>query len=73
MNFSEIHLLAQALAAPFAVEEVHFKPGALSKDKSKALALAYIDARTVMNRLDQVLGIDGCEAAGRDGAVRGKG
>jgi hypothetical protein len=34
-------------------------PGAITKDKTKALALAYVDARTVMNRLDRVLGVAG--------------
>jgi hypothetical protein len=49
--------IAQQLAAPFAPCEVEFKPGAVCGNR--ALALAYIDARVVQNRLDAVLGIDG--------------
>lgn len=42
------------LAAPFAVGEVKFKPAVVSG--GRALALAYIDARCVQDRLDEVLG-----------------
>ncbi len=45
------------LAAPFSVESISFKPQAVSG--RKALAIAYLDARAVMNRLDEVLGPDG--------------
>jgi hypothetical protein len=43
------------LRAPFPPEEVHLKP--LNVKDKRALALAYIDARTVMDRLDAVVGI----------------
>ena len=33
------------LTAPFAPEVIELKPGALTKDKTKALALAYADPR----------------------------
>jgi hypothetical protein len=46
-----------ALAAAFDPSEVKFKPGAVSGNR--ALALAYVDTRTVQDRLDEVLGIDG--------------
>lgn len=46
----------QALSAPFPVEAVHWRAQALTKDKQSALALAYIDARDVMDRLDEVCG-----------------
>ena len=45
----------ERLAEPFPVESVKFRPGATTNDKSKGLALAYIDARDVMDRLDQVI------------------
>lgn len=48
-----------ALAAPFDADEVRCKPQAVSKDGTKALPVFYVDARTVMQRLDDVLGIDG--------------
>lgn len=44
------------LSAPFPVEAVHWRAQTLTQDKSKALALAYIDARDVMDRLDSVMG-----------------
>lgn len=44
------------LAEPFPVDSLHFRVGATSKDKSKGIALAYIDARDAMQRLDSVVG-----------------
>ncbi len=44
--------IIQQLSAPFALEEIDFLPKAPSN--GRALALAYIDARTVMRRLDEV-------------------
>lgn len=49
--------IAELLAAPFPPGEVQFKPGVVSGNR--ALALAYVDARSVQDRLDAVLGIDG--------------
>ncbi len=53
MNASEAFT---ALAAPFAPEAISWRVGSTSKDKSKGMALAYIDARDVMDRLDAVIG-----------------
>jgi hypothetical protein len=49
--------IASALAAPFAPEEVRFKPAVVSGNR--ALALAYVDARAIQDRLDRVLGVLG--------------
>src|SRR6184192_1478306 len=46
-----------ALAAPFPEDEIEFLPRAATN--GRALALAHIDARTVMRRLDAVVGPDG--------------
>src|SRR6476469_8057656 len=43
------------LAAPFPVDEVQFKPQVVKGNR--ALAIAYIDARAVMDRLDAVVGV----------------
>ncbi len=51
--------IATELAAPFPVEAVKYRAGAVNREKNRALALAYIDARDVQDRLDAVLGIDG--------------
>lgn len=45
------------LRKPFPPSEVYWRVGATNKEKTKGMALAYIDARTVMERLDTVMGI----------------
>jgi hypothetical protein len=47
----------KALAAPFEPAVVRFKPAVVSGNR--ALALAYVDARAIQDRLDEVLGVDG--------------
>ncbi len=49
--------LTKALAAPFDLTEVKFKPAVVSGNR--AMALAYVDARAIQDRLDDVLGVDG--------------
>lgn len=49
--------VCMALAAPFGADEINWKPQAVKGNK--ALAVAYIDARLVQDRLDAVLGVDG--------------
>ena len=44
--------LRAALAAPFPAEQIELKPGATNRDKTKALALAYVDPRVYQDRLD---------------------
>lgn len=46
----------KALAAPFPAEAVSWRVGSTTQDKSRGLPLAYIDARDVMDRLDEVCG-----------------
>ena len=45
-----------ALKEPFPVERVSWRVGSTNGDKTKGMALAYIDARDVMDRLDAVVG-----------------
>lgn len=47
------------LSAPFISSLIDWRIGSTTGDKSKGMALAYIDARTVMERLDSVCGPDG--------------
>lgn len=47
------------LAAPFPPESISWRVGSTTKDKTKGMALAYLDARAVMDRLDQVCGPEG--------------
>src|SRR3984957_8316377 len=54
---ADVGRLAQASPAPFAPREVKFKPALVSGNR--ALALAYVDARVIQDRLDDVLGVEG--------------
>lgn len=54
-----MHEIFERLKAPFPPESVSWRVGAMTKDKTKARALAYLDARDVMDRLDTVCGPDG--------------
>lgn len=44
------------LAAPFPPEDIDWRVGSTNADKTKGMALGYIDARVVMDRLDAVVG-----------------
>lgn len=46
----------QRLAEPFPVNKIHWRVGATTQDKKKGIALAYLDARDVMKRLDDEYG-----------------
>lgn len=49
------------LAEPFDPERISWRVGSTNADKTKGMALAYIDARDVMDRLDLVCGPAGWE------------
>ena len=51
-------LLAK-LSAPFDPKRISWRVGSTTGDKSKGMALAYIDSRDVQDRLDAVCGADG--------------
>lgn len=46
------------LKDPFPPEDIYWRVGAKSGDKKKGLPFAYIDARAVLDRLDEVFGGD---------------
>lgn len=50
--------IMEQLKAPFKPEEIHWRIGRKSKDKTKATVLAYIDSRAIQNRLDEVVGAE---------------
>jgi Rad52/22 family double-strand break repair protein len=52
----DVREIARSLAAPFDETEVKFKPQAVKGNR--ALALAYVDVRAIMDRLDHVLGVE---------------
>lgn len=49
--------LEAALSAPFELKDVKWKPQSVKGNR--ALALAYLDARSIQDRLDSVLGVAG--------------
>src|SRR5437773_2635402 len=53
----EVDAIMDALSAPFERAEVKFKPGVVSGNR--ALALPFVDARVIQDRLDDVLGVTG--------------
>ena len=58
MSTLDGNALLQALRRPFPVKRIRWRIGARNGDKTKGIALAYIDARDVQQRLDDVLGLD---------------
>src|SRR4051794_28984973 len=53
----EVAAIMDALSAPFGRDEVKYKPGVVSGNR--ALALHFVDARVIQDRLDDVLGVAG--------------
>lgn len=54
--------LMERLAAPLPPALVSWRVGSTNAAKTKGMALAYIDARDVMNRLDEVVGPEGWQS-----------
>jgi hypothetical protein len=52
----QLQALAAALSAPFDPKDVKFKPQMVKNNR--CLAMAYIDARLIQDRLDEVLGVE---------------
>lgn len=52
----QLQVLAEALSAPFDPKDVKFKPQMVKNNR--ALAMGYIDARLIQDRLDEVLGVE---------------
>ncbi|MDM7324743.1 MAG: Rad52/Rad22 family DNA repair protein [Thermus sp.] len=53
----------QKLSEPFPAGEVQWRIEALSRDKKRALVVPYVDARTVLDRLDRAVGPEGWQDA----------
>ena len=54
----DLKTLKERLEKPFSDEELEFRVGATNSDKTKGLALAYVQARAIQNRLDEVVGLN---------------
>ena len=59
MPFDTAMELFDELSRPFAADEIDWRVGSVNKEKTKGMALAYMDARAVMDRLDGVCGPNG--------------
>lgn len=57
-ELTERERIYKALKRPFPEKKISWRVGATNKEKTSGIALAYIDARDVMNRFDEVLGMD---------------
>lgn len=58
---TDLNELFTRLAEPFPADAVSWRVGSTTQDKTKGMALAYLDARDVMDRLDLVCGPAGWE------------
>lgn len=56
MDYETAQDLFDALSAPFPSEAIDWRLGSTNQEKTKGMALCYIDARAVMDRLDTVCG-----------------
>lgn len=61
-----VEKIQAALAAPFPAEAVRWKPKQITEDKKQALAVPYITAKEVMDRLGEVLGVGGWQTRYRE-------
>lgn len=52
------HEILARLAAPFPADVVSWRVGSTNSDKTKGMALAYVDSRDVQRRFDEVMGAD---------------
>jgi hypothetical protein len=61
MDDNDAKKVAHKLAEPFDAQEIKFKVQAVVNNQKNCLVIAFIDARCVMDRLDEVVGVDGWE------------
>lgn len=54
----ETNVVIKSLAAPWERSQIKWRVGSINKAKDKALPLAYVDARDVMERLDSAVGVE---------------
>ncbi len=56
----------EKLKAKFDEKDLEFRVGATNSDKTMGLALAYVQARAIQNRLDEVVGFENWKVAYRE-------
>ena len=52
----------ERLSEPFHSSQIHWRVGSTNSGKTSGMALAYLDARDVMDRLDKVCGLGGWQS-----------
>ena len=62
----EIKEIMKKLQEPFEDSEIEFRVGATNSDKTKGMALAYVQVRAIQNRLDNLFGVDGWSVSYRE-------
>ena len=58
--------IEEKLKAKFDENEIEFRIGATNSDKTMGLALAYVQARAIQNRLDEVVGFNNWQVSYRE-------
>ena len=61
----EVKEIAEKLKAYFPEEDIQWRITATTQDKTKGLAVPYIDTRAIQRRLDDTVGIDGWKVSYR--------
>ena len=56
----------EKLKEKFAESDIEYRIGALNSDKTKGLALAYVSARAIQNRLDEIVGFENWKVSYRE-------
>lgn len=72
MQYETAQELFDMLCAPFPVDFIEWRIGSTNADKTKGMALCYVDARAVMDRLDSICGPEGWQcnySAGVGGSI----
>lgn len=62
MSKTTQEIMLRQLKNPFKDQFVKWRVGATNKDKTKGIALAYVDSREVTKRLDEVCGLGGWQS-----------
>ena len=61
-----VEAIISKLKEPFTEEQLEFKVGATNKDKTMGLALPYVEARAIQDRLDEIVGFNNWKASYRE-------
>lgn len=61
-----IKAIIEKLKQPFKVDQLEFKIGATNKEKTMGLALPYVEARAIQDRLDEVIGFNNWKVSYRE-------